>query len=240
MPGSSTEQDRPTLPGIREMLSGAWYPCIPRATSVSTRTPNRPYIRIASARVPPLGKQRPTQPPSSPLRCTRTTPPLPAQPLTISVQVPPRHGQEPRRPHREPCFSSTPAHSPPPLTGSLSDGAMRAAPSPAASSGHELAGRYFSNQLPARGGTSPRSLAFPYHTALPNTRGNPSHQALQQYPTYILTAEECPPDDDRRHGCGICHRRFNRPSSLLIHMNSHTGAQRECRSRPSCAHPRSH
>ncbi|KAI0352441.1 hypothetical protein OH77DRAFT_1497920 [Trametes cingulata] len=44
-------------------------------------------------------------------------------------------------------------------------------------------------------------------------------------PTYILSPEECPPDDDRRHGCGICHRRFNRPSSLRIHMNSHTGDQ---------------
>ncbi|KAI0655346.1 hypothetical protein C8Q70DRAFT_923910 [Cubamyces menziesii] len=44
-------------------------------------------------------------------------------------------------------------------------------------------------------------------------------------PTYILSADECPPDDDRRHGCGICHRRFNRPSSLRIHMNSHTGDQ---------------
>ena len=45
-------------------------------------------------------------------------------------------------------------------------------------------------------------------------------------PTYVLSADQCPPDDDRRHGCGICHRRFNRPSSLMIHMNSHTGAQR--------------
>ncbi|KAI0766201.1 hypothetical protein BD413DRAFT_481446 [Trametes elegans] len=44
-------------------------------------------------------------------------------------------------------------------------------------------------------------------------------------PTYVVPADECPPDDDRRHGCGICHRRFNRPSSLRIHMNSHTGDQ---------------
>ncbi|KAH9853252.1 hypothetical protein C2E23DRAFT_728858 [Lenzites betulinus] len=44
-------------------------------------------------------------------------------------------------------------------------------------------------------------------------------------PTYIVPADECSPDDDRRHACGICHRRFNRPSSLRIHMNSHTGEQ---------------
>ena len=53
------------------------------------------------------------------------------------------------------------------------------------------------------------------------------NQELQEYPTYVLSADECPPGDDRRHGCGICHRRFNRPSSVLIHMNSHTGAQRK-------------
>ncbi|KAH9911339.1 uncharacterized protein BXZ73DRAFT_82848 [Epithele typhae] len=45
-------------------------------------------------------------------------------------------------------------------------------------------------------------------------------------PTYHLSAEECPPGDDRRHACGICHRRFSRPSSLHTHMNAHTGAQR--------------
>ncbi|OJT09705.1 Zinc finger protein C25B8.19c [Trametes pubescens] len=49
--------------------------------------------------------------------------------------------------------------------------------------------------------------------------------AALNLPTYVLSADECPPDDDRRHGCGICHRRFNRPSSLRIHMNSHTGDQ---------------
>ncbi|KAF8998212.1 hypothetical protein BDZ89DRAFT_970045, partial [Hymenopellis radicata] len=28
----------------------------------------------------------------------------------------------------------------------------------------------------------------------------------------------------RRHLCRLCHKRFNRPSSLRIHMNTHTGA----------------
>ncbi|KZV66066.1 hypothetical protein PENSPDRAFT_554400, partial [Peniophora sp. CONT] len=27
----------------------------------------------------------------------------------------------------------------------------------------------------------------------------------------------------RRHECPHCHRRFNRPSSLGIHINTHTG-----------------
>ncbi|KAI8984812.1 hypothetical protein BD414DRAFT_417698 [Trametes punicea] len=59
------------------------------------------------------------------------------------------------------------------------------------------------------------------------TRAPSARQQLADLnlPTYVLSAEECPPDDDRRHCCGICHRRFNRPSSLRIHMNSHTGDQ---------------
>ncbi|KAJ7062529.1 hypothetical protein C8F01DRAFT_986342, partial [Mycena amicta] len=34
-------------------------------------------------------------------------------------------------------------------------------------------------------------------------------------------------DDDnaaRKHPCPHCHKRFNRPSSLRIHLNTHTGA----------------
>uniref|UniRef100_A0A0W0G978 C2H2-type domain-containing protein n=1 Tax=Moniliophthora roreri TaxID=221103 RepID=A0A0W0G978_MONRR len=30
--------------------------------------------------------------------------------------------------------------------------------------------------------------------------------------------------DDKKHICTTCHKRFNRPSSLRIHMNTHTGA----------------
>ncbi|KAF8872527.1 hypothetical protein CPB85DRAFT_1422667 [Mucidula mucida] len=29
---------------------------------------------------------------------------------------------------------------------------------------------------------------------------------------------------ERKHICNLCHRGFNRPSSLRIHMNTHTGA----------------
>ena len=33
-------------------------------------------------------------------------------------------------------------------------------------------------------------------------------------------------DAHRRHECPHCHRRFNRPSSLGIHINTHTGERR--------------
>ncbi|THU80881.1 hypothetical protein K435DRAFT_694748, partial [Dendrothele bispora CBS 962.96] len=31
-------------------------------------------------------------------------------------------------------------------------------------------------------------------------------------------------DSEKRHVCKLCNKRFNRPSSLRIHMNTHTGA----------------
>ena len=37
-------------------------------------------------------------------------------------------------------------------------------------------------------------------------------------------------DGERRHCCPHCNKRFNRPSSLAIHVNTHTGAKRKCRS----------
>ena len=35
-------------------------------------------------------------------------------------------------------------------------------------------------------------------------------------------------DSERRHCCPHCNKRFNRPSSLAIHVNTHTGAKRTC------------
>ena len=32
--------------------------------------------------------------------------------------------------------------------------------------------------------------------------------------------------DERRHACRVCGKAFNRPSSLAIHVNTHTGAKR--------------
>ncbi|KAF8898079.1 hypothetical protein CPB85DRAFT_1229287 [Mucidula mucida] len=36
--------------------------------------------------------------------------------------------------------------------------------------------------------------------------------------------DEATPGDERKHTCKLCAKKFNRPSSLRIHMNTHTGA----------------
>ena len=36
----------------------------------------------------------------------------------------------------------------------------------------------------------------------------------------------------KKHECSICFKRFNRPSSLRIHVNTHTGATRQSSSHP--------
>lgn len=33
--------------------------------------------------------------------------------------------------------------------------------------------------------------------------------------------------DEKKHVCTACYKKFNRPSSLRIHMNTHTGSSRE-------------
>lgn len=47
-------------------------------------------------------------------------------------------------------------------------------------------------------------------------------------PVSSLTRRPSNSDEERRHACPECGKAFNRPSSLAIHVNTHTGAKREC------------
>ncbi len=137
---------------------------------------------------------------------------------------------ESRKPRHDPRLHSRVSRSPT-LSRPTEDSARRpgrAAPYPDA---HLSAPSIAARPAPPRSGPSAGEV-FGSHLIRPilqPPKGSPHEQlAAMDLPTYVLPADECPPDDDRRHGCGICHRRFNRPSSLMIHMNSHTGAQRTC------------
>ncbi|KAH9843618.1 uncharacterized protein C8Q71DRAFT_729293 [Rhodofomes roseus] len=106
---------------------------------------------------------------------------------------------------------------------------------------HELLPEHFCRPLDARSLEEPRSLPnmplasigrmsspsrhIPFHTnrsSQPPSR-NPSprtHTTLSPTPNADHNRV-----DDKRHACPFCPRRFNRPSSLAIHLNTHTGAK---------------
>ncbi|SJL17182.1 uncharacterized protein ARMOST_20727 [Armillaria ostoyae] len=46
----------------------------------------------------------------------------------------------------------------------------------------------------------------------------------QSTPTSSEEGEDLPGEHDRKHICTLCNKRFNRPSSLRTHVNTHTGA----------------
>jgi hypothetical protein len=52
-----------------------------------------------------------------------------------------------------------------------------------------------------------------------SAHGEPTSRASQ---THVLAV---PPYDEKKHCCPHCNKRFNRPSSLNIHVNTHTGAK---------------
>jgi len=76
------------------------------------------------------------------------------------------------------------------------------------------------------------------HTALSNATPSSPPSSTSSKSTVTrpkeLLIERTPHDsedlsddgDDKRHTCTRCNKRFNRPSSLRIHMNTHTGATR--------------
>ncbi|KAK0462296.1 uncharacterized protein EV420DRAFT_1523962 [Desarmillaria tabescens] len=49
------------------------------------------------------------------------------------------------------------------------------------------------------------------------------HTNSESQPTHEYTTDDALADQMRKHICKICHKRFNRPSSLRIHQNTHTG-----------------
>ena len=73
---------------------------------------------------------------------------------------------------------------------------------------------YFSSHVPYRVPQSPEAPR-PIITSRSLETSPPARHADQHR------------EDDKRHACPYCPRRFNRPSSLAIHLNTHTGAKRE-------------
>ncbi|SJL17196.1 uncharacterized protein ARMOST_20742 [Armillaria ostoyae] len=64
----------------------------------------------------------------------------------------------------------------------------------------------------------PSSASLPYQ---PRSFPQPRRQST---PTSSEEGEDVLGEHDRKHVCTMCNKRFNRPSSLRIHGNTHTGA----------------
>lgn len=87
------------------------------------------------------------------------------------------------------------------------------------------------------GGESPRYSRFcdrvsqpPFasHLPRPGPLCHPSDDRYPSSPPFPATYSHgrTPREHEKRHACAVCGRAFNRPSSLAIHENTHTGAQR--------------
>ncbi|KAI0640634.1 hypothetical protein C8Q79DRAFT_448532 [Trametes meyenii] len=201
----SPASPRPTLPGIQELLSDLHFDQQRAQAHAGDRTRDSvPDPR--ATRVPPFVTDRPEA--RAPRESWSMSPPSSQSVLTAP---------------RSPAASGISDVS---LAGRFDDHRLSASPRTTAAMlpHHSPSNDHVYNaSLAARHNASPNLRPISHGS----TRGSSALEALREMglPTYILSADECPPDDDRRHGCGICHRRFNRPSSLRIHMNSHTGDQ---------------
>ncbi|THU88571.1 hypothetical protein K435DRAFT_761759 [Dendrothele bispora CBS 962.96] len=90
--------------------------------------------------------------------------------------------------------------------------------------------------------TSPASpSALVQESSYPSANANRLPYETRPSPNpHITTTDSFPPEelsdegDDKKHICTLCRKRFNRPSSLRIHMNTHTGATPFCCPYPGC------
>ncbi|KAH8105465.1 hypothetical protein BXZ70DRAFT_920981 [Cristinia sonorae] len=73
---------------------------------------------------------------------------------------------------------------------------------------------------------SPTEASFPPSNVPKPVVNNPtSNGAGSSSAPHMVSFHPPEPLDDRRHCCPHCDKRFNRPSSLNIHVNTHTGAK---------------
>ncbi|KAK0435488.1 hypothetical protein EV421DRAFT_1228695 [Armillaria borealis] len=71
---------------------------------------------------------------------------------------------------------------------------------------------------------SPSFKHIPSSASLPYQRQSFSQSRRQSTSTSSEEGEDVLGEHDRKHVCTMCNKRFNRPSSLRIHVNTHTGA----------------
>ncbi|KAK7696485.1 hypothetical protein QCA50_001142 [Cerrena zonata] len=87
-------------------------------------------------------------------------------------------------------------------------------------------------ELPSSSRNGPSSS---HHSGNANrpSGSNPNH-SYHANPHGVVMSLPSEPSDDKKHCCPQCQKRFNRPSSLKIHVNTHTGVKPFSCSFPGC------
>ncbi|GJE97242.1 zinc finger protein [Phanerochaete sordida] len=221
-----------SLPSINEMfpehMLGPWYADRDRPTNDQAHEPQQalrhpessyaPHPSMSpetsyDATGPRLSEQsspraRPTFrvqiPPTSPYESSAYTPSSSYPPSSATSAYPPSTLYTPSA-----SSSTLPSYAPSPAT-------FRAAPLPP--SPYALPpGEPFSPTYP------PQTQPYPaqsYANPLQQPYGAAAHYAMGAVAAAAGAASE-----EKKHSCPHCHKRFNRPSSLSIHVNTHTGAK---------------
>ncbi|KAK0440038.1 uncharacterized protein EV420DRAFT_1138235 [Desarmillaria tabescens] len=88
-------------------------------------------------------------------------------------------------------------------------------------------------------GSAPPTLIPSHPYVPPQPLRKPSPQATRSHPEALpsllhLQSSDSDEDESKKHICTFCKKRFRRPSSLNIHINTHTGATPYRCSLPGC------
>ncbi|KZT70973.1 hypothetical protein DAEQUDRAFT_707717 [Daedalea quercina L-15889] len=203
------EQQRPTLPPIRDIFGRELSEAVPPQPGRPSASPQIPFHRLAL---------------TDDASHHRTGSPAPGSRgyTSSSHQLPPGYSPTPGQPGTGSHVRTPPVSSRPYAYG---------APPPAGQQyihhGHGQHPSYASHRVSR--GEMPTGV-YPYATPQSQYPGQPMPVASSSR----ATTEATPPERSTaaRYECSYCHKGFTRPSSLKIHINTHTGE------RPfTCPHP---
>lgn len=96
---------------------------------------------------------------------------------------------------------------------------------PHAIPGSNTPSRSYPPDLPSSSRTASTS-SHRHRGADRSSESSPTH-SYHANPHGVVMSLPSEPSDDKKHCCPQCHKRFNRPSSLKIHVNTHTGVKRQ-------------
>ncbi|TFK22867.1 hypothetical protein FA15DRAFT_671045 [Coprinopsis marcescibilis] len=119
-----------------------------------------------------------------------------------------------------PAFRVSSSGTPPPSAPTFGAGGSPRRPRESTSLPAELAGMKLKDR-PASTSTQPSIISFPVGSGTAASRQEEAGDPAANHSDDEGSTE---PNTGKKHVCPTCFKRFNRPSSLRIHVNTHTGA----------------